>query len=76
MGGDLLPCQVRYVENYGNQSAVYVRPDGVDSDLVVMEDGRPPEEGERLKVSIDFGNFHIFDSKTTKSIGWPDKEEA
>lgn len=67
-------AQVRYVENYGKQSAVYVRPDGTDEDIVVMEDGFPPKNGEDVFVGVDFRNFHMFDAGTGKTIGWPGKE--
>ena len=67
----LIRGQVRYIENYGNQAAVYVRPEGLAQDLVVMENGRPPREGELVSLKIDFRNFHLFSPEDGKSLGWP-----
>ena len=67
----LIRGQVRYIENYGNQAAVYVRPEGLAQDLVVMENGRPPKEGELVSLKIDFRNFHLFSPEDGKSLGWP-----
>lgn len=67
----LIRGQVRYIENYGNQAAVYVRPEGLAQDLVVMENGRPPRKGELVSLKIDFRNFHLFSPEDGKSLGWP-----
>lgn len=67
--GESLRGTVRYIEDYGNQVGVYVRPEGMAEDIVTLcPDTDIPAKGDKVALRMDYGRFHLFDSETERNI--------
>lgn len=73
--GATLRGTVKFTENYGSHMGVYVQPDGLREEIIIICDEMLPNPGDIVHFSFDFKKFHIFDRKTEKSIGHPGRKE-
>jgi len=64
-----LKAKVKYVENHGNNYAVYTDIEG--SEMIVMSDKKDWYPGEMVYVNPDSTKIHLFDKETTETIGQP-----
>lgn len=62
---------VKYVEDYGNKVGIYIEVEGNEVIAIVDENKYSPNEV--VYFQIDFSKMHLFDRKTTMSIGYPEE---
>lgn len=75
--GETVSGTVRYIEDYGNRVGVYVQPDGLENDVIVIcDDSRVPELGSRVNMAFRFDRFHMFDSETEQNIDVAEEQET
>ena len=74
--GRTLQGVIKYRENYGSRTGVYVEPLGTDQELIILTDEPLPENGSTINFGLDFNKFHLFDKETQKTLGDPAAAEA
>ncbi len=65
---------VKYVEDYGNKLGVYLDIEGAE--LIALCESEAPGPGDRVYFRPDGQRMHLFDYKTTMTIGYPGEKKA
>ncbi|GIN84607.1 sugar ABC transporter ATP-binding protein [Heyndrickxia sporothermodurans] len=64
---------VKYVENYGNSYCIYIDIDG--QEIIAMSEEKQWYPNEKVYIQPIMKKIHIFNKKTTNSIGYPEEME-
>ena len=68
-GKNSLKGFVKYVEDYGNKVGVYIEVEGNEV-IAILEENKYKSD-DVVYFELDFSKIHLFDRKTTMSIGYP-----